>query len=79
MSSDCTFRERLLARLSSAGMVPRTEAGHAHYLGSTKDIIASEEVRRWVQNKPNSLYHPVWQFRRTAFSMDTDGTIMRSF
>ena len=51
--------------------IPRTEAG-----GTSRPGIASEEVRRWVQSRPN---HPSLQFRRTAFSMDTDGTIMRSF
>jgi hypothetical protein len=39
---------------------------------------AGEEVRRWVQNQPNTREDPSWQFRLTVFSMDIDGTTGRS-
>jgi hypothetical protein len=35
-------------------------------------------VRRWVQNQPNTPEDPGLQFRLTVFSMDIDGTMMRS-
>ena len=39
---------------------------------------ASEAVRRWVQNQPNTREDTGRQFRLTVFSMDIDGTIARS-
>src|SRR3979411_3153670 len=39
---------------------------------------ASEEVRRWVWNQPNTPEDPSWRFRLTVFSMDIVGTTMRS-